>query len=103
MDYIEYTVKVWSNGDKCWYLNGKYHREDGPAFECANGTKEWRLNGNLHREDGPAVEYANGDKSWYLNGKRLTESEHAAATKPVKELTVAEIEALLGYAVKVVK
>ena len=28
---IEYTVKVYANGDKSWYLNGKRHREDGPA------------------------------------------------------------------------
>ena len=30
---IEYTVKVYDNGDKEWYLNGKLHREDGPAIE----------------------------------------------------------------------
>ena len=34
-----------SYGDKLWYLNGKRHREDGPAVECANGYKEWYLNG----------------------------------------------------------
>ena len=42
---IEYTVKVWANGDKYWYLNGKLHREDGPAVEYANGSKFWYLNG----------------------------------------------------------
>ena len=51
---IEYTVKVWDNGNKSWYLNGKLHREDGPAREWANGDKVWYLNGKLHREDGPA-------------------------------------------------
>ena len=25
------------------YLNGKLHREDGPAVIYANGTKEWWL------------------------------------------------------------
>ena len=55
-------------GDKCWFLNGKIHREDGPAFEWSDGDKEWYLNGKLHREDGPAIERANGDKWWYLNG-----------------------------------
>ena len=30
---IEYTVKVWDNGNKFWYLNDKLHREDGPAME----------------------------------------------------------------------
>ena len=57
------------NGHKEWYLNGKRHREDGPAVELANGHKEWRLNGDLHREDGPAVERASGRKMWWLNGE----------------------------------
>jgi hypothetical protein len=56
----------YSNGDKVWYLNGKCHREDGPAIERASGTKEWLLNGKLHREDGPAIEKANGHKEWFL-------------------------------------
>jgi hypothetical protein len=41
----------------------------------ANGTKRWRIDGKLHREDGPAVEYADGTKRWYLNGNQLTEQE----------------------------
>ena len=53
-----------------WYLNDKYHREDGPAIEYADGDRVWYLNGKLHREDGPAVEWADGTKEWYLNGKR---------------------------------
>jgi hypothetical protein len=64
-------VKVNTNGSKVWYLNGKLHREDGPAYEGANGTKYWYLNDKLHREDGPAIEDANGNKRWYLNGKRI--------------------------------
>ena len=59
-----------------------------------NGTKAWY---------GPAVEYANGDKDWYLNDIWMTEEEHQSATNPAKELTVAEIEKLLGHKVKVVK
>ena len=58
-----------SNGDKCWYLNGKKHREDGPAIEYVYGSKLWYLNGKWHREDGPAIEYADGYKAWFLNGK----------------------------------
>jgi hypothetical protein len=123
---IEYTVKVYDNGDSFWYLNGKLHREDGPAVECTDGTREWYLNGkchridgpaceystggrywylngDLHREDGPACEYANGNREWYLNGEEYTEEEFLKKTVTVKELTVAEIESLLGYAVKVVK
>ena len=64
-------VKVSSDGDKHWYLNGKLHREDGPAVELTNGAKFWYLNGKRHREDGPAVEYADGTKSWFLNDKLI--------------------------------
>ena len=78
---IEYNVKVGSNGHKVWYLNGKYHREDGPAIELASGSKVWYLNGKRHREDGPAVELADGTKCWFLNGKRLTEKEHQEQTQ----------------------
>ena len=63
----------YANGNKYWYLNGKYHREYGPAVEKSNGDKEWYLNGELHREGGPAVEYASGDKYWYLNGEHHRE------------------------------
>ena len=52
---IKYEVRVYSNGDKSWYLNGK-----------------------LHREDGPAVEHADGYKAWYLENVEYTESEHKA-------------------------
>ena len=61
--------KTNANGDKEWWLNGKRHREDGPAVEWDNGNKEWWLNGELHREDGPAFDYVDGDKAWWLNGK----------------------------------
>ena len=79
------TVKVWANGDKSWYLNGK-----------------------LHREDGPAIEYADGHKSWYLNDKEVTEEEHKRMTSPVVEMTfvemtMEEINKALGKQVKVVE
>ena len=38
-----------------YYLNGKFHRENGPAVEREDGTSMWYLNGKLHREDGPAA------------------------------------------------
>ena len=64
-----YTVEVEENGTRKWYLNGRLHREGGPAIEYANGTRGWYLNGKLHREDGPAKEYVDGTKCYYLNGK----------------------------------
>jgi len=39
------------------------------------GTKCWFLDGKLHREDGPAVDYISGYKYWYLNGIEVTEEE----------------------------
>ena len=77
---IKYTVKVYPDGTKYWYLNDKLHREDGPACEYVNGDKSWYLNGKYHREDGPAIEGSDGSKHWYLNGKSLTEQEHKKAT-----------------------
>jgi len=74
---IEYAVKVLANGTKCWYLDGKRHREDGPA-----------------------IEWADGDKSWYLNGKMVTEEK---VMNPVEEMTMEEICKALGKNVKVIK
>jgi len=74
---IEYTVKV-----------------------LVNGTKFWRLNGKYHREDGPALEYANGAKFWYLNGEEVTEED---VMNPVEEMTMEEICKALGKNVKVIK
>jgi hypothetical protein len=61
----------YTNDVKTWWLNGKRHREDGPAIEYADGTKYWYINDHPHREDGPTIEAANGEKYWYLNGKQI--------------------------------
>jgi len=103
MSYKGYMVTVNTDGTKEWFLNGKRHREDGPACEYASGNKHWYLNGERHREDGPAIEYASGNKFWYLNGKEYSEKEFKKKTSPVKEYTVAELEKLLGHPVKIVK
>ena len=63
------TYEVDEKGVKRWKLNGKLHREEGPAVECPDGTQYWYLNGVLHREGGPAIERPNGTRVWYLNGK----------------------------------
>jgi len=73
-------VKVYDDGAKDWWLNGKLHREDGPAIECANGYKQWRLNG---------IQY--------------TEQRFNAKMKPVKEYTIKDLEVLIGHTIKIVK
>jgi len=68
------TVKTTTtDGDQEWWINGKRHREDGPAIIYAIGDQRWYINGRLHRENEPAIIYANGTQSWYLNGKRHRE------------------------------
>ena len=61
------VMTIDEHGTKRWYINGKLHREDGPAVEWTDGEKQWFINGKFHREDGPAVEYS-GTKQWYKNG-----------------------------------
>ena len=39
----------------------------------AYGTKSWYIQGKLHREDGPAIEYANGTKGWFINGEEYSD------------------------------
>jgi hypothetical protein len=55
-----------------WFLNGRLHRIDGPAFtRWSDGQKtleEWRVNGRLHRIGGPAAtEWSDGQTCafWY--------------------------------------
>ena len=71
----------YSNGDKYWYINGLRHRNNGPAVEYANGTKEWYINGVLN---GPAIEYSNGNKEWWINDKQYSEQEFNRIINPPK-------------------
>jgi hypothetical protein len=102
-NYIKYEVEVYNNGDKYWFLNGKLHREDGPAVEYSDGCASWYLNNKLHREDGPAIDHSNGDTYWWLNGEHLTEEEFNERMATTVEMTMAQINEALGKNVKVVK
>ena len=70
-------------------MNGKRHREDGPAVIWANGTKSWYMNGKQHREDGPAIERADGSKSWWLNDVQVDPLVHM--------LMIAELQSVDSY------
>ena len=72
-------VGIWQNVKIHW-LDGQYHRnlkERGPAIEYLDGFKSWYVEGKLHREDGPAIIRAS---SWYLNGKKI-KSSHPKSKK----------------------
>jgi antitoxin component YwqK of YwqJK toxin-antitoxin module len=78
------TETFYPNGNvrfQSWYLNGKGHNEEGPAwiryYEDGNVCYQtWYLNEKLHNEEGPAhtAYYKNGktkNRQWFLNNKQL--------------------------------
>jgi hypothetical protein len=72
------------NGDERWYLNGKYHRDGGPAItlHLKNGVQTyWIKHGLYHREGGPAITFHNGDTAWYYEGKRHRQDGPAVVSK----------------------
>ncbi len=42
---------VYTNGDVCYFKNGKMHREDGPAIEWKDGDIDWRYYGISARSE----------------------------------------------------
>jgi hypothetical protein len=78
-------------GTKEWFLDGKRHREDGPAIECADGAKFWYRNGKPHREDGPAVEVAEWSREWWFNGTKLYVNTLKEFRKQIKLMEIQEV------------
>ena len=63
------------------------HRVDGPAIEWADGDKSWYLNGKYHRVDGPAIEWEKSSvRHWYLNGECYIEEQFNKVLKEAKEM-----------------
>jgi hypothetical protein len=74
-------------GTRIYYLNDRFHRENGPAIEYISGSKEYWIHGQLHREDGPAAEFSSGIKWYFLNNQRFdTEQDHSKEIKRRKSL-----------------
>ena len=78
-DYPETGHFINMAGNEVYFLNGKYHREDGPAFIDKHGKREWLINDNMHRVDGPAVQRADGTVEWYYNNKRYGFEDYVEA------------------------
>ena len=52
MQILKRRCIVLENEDgKCWIVDGKLHREDGPAIECTNGNKAWFLKGKQYSKE----------------------------------------------------
>ena len=73
---IKYQVIVDQRCTK-WTLNGKFHREDGPAVEGADGTREWYNRAVKFSEE----EFNRQNKAF--NAKKLHEVR-SAYDRPVK-------------------
>jgi hypothetical protein len=58
---------VDSDGNQCWFRDGKKHRDDGPAEIWADGSQLWFRDGKLHRDDGPTIIRPDGTQVWYRN------------------------------------
>jgi len=78
---------VNGRGTKCYYVNNKLHREDGPAIEWVNGEKQWIINGHLlHREDGPAILMPDGREYFFLNNIEYSKEDYWQEIKKRKSL-----------------
>ena len=62
-----------------YVVNGKLHREDGPAFENIFGYKEWHINGKRHRLDGPAIKSKIYEHYWIENKSYSSKEEFELA------------------------
>ena len=62
------TCEIDAYGNKRWYVDGKIHREDGPAIILHTGTEIWCFDGEYHRLDGPAYIWVNSTPEWWFNG-----------------------------------
>lgn len=59
---------------KYWFIDNKFHRDDGPALENnKSGSKSWFIENELHRDDGPALIVPDEEPLYYLHGKRITD------------------------------
>lgn len=58
-----------------WLVDGKLHRDNGPALSGTDGTEEWYQHGELHRIGGPALIHPNNYQAWYENGIRIREEQ----------------------------
>jgi hypothetical protein len=85
-------IAEYPNKDKCWYKEGSFHRDDGPAVEFQNGTKSWYKEGKLHRLDGAAIEFNNGAKEWWIEGINYSEKDFNKKIEELKSKKTMEIK-----------
>ena len=123
LNYDDHKKEYYSSGNlkqEVYYLQGRYHRIDGPAIVSYYPSGEvkyeqYRVKGSLHRLDGPAfIRYSESglprSEAYYVNGHYINQRIHAlrcwtsARTITKYILTNKDIGiALLNYAIKLNK
>ena len=48
------------------------------------GTKYWYLNDKFHREDGPAIEWSSGYQEWYFHGEKINCKDNQEFLRMIK-------------------
>ena len=67
---------IHSSGTKMWFVNGKKHRYNGPAFVSSLG-EIWYNNDMIHRLTGPAeINYELQIKLYYINNEIYTKTNY---------------------------
>jgi hypothetical protein len=67
-------TRVNVDGSMEWTVNGKRHRENGPAIVRPNGAREYWLNGHMHRVEAPAYFGPYGATRWMIKSVDITEA-----------------------------
>lgn len=74
-------VATYPDGIKCWIVDGKYHRTDGPAVLSGDGKEYyWYKYNMLHRIGGPAGVKGNVEK-YFIDGNEYTPHEYWSTLK----------------------
>ena len=101
--------KVFDDGDECYFdENGYWHRPNNkPAYISSSGYTEYWVHGKLHRTDGPAFIYPDGREYFFLDHIRYTKEDYwkeiERRNSPITEMTMEEVCAALGRTIKIVK
>ena len=77
----EFTQAEWQKS----YESHLAHREDGPAY-VTNTAEAWYIDGKLHRLDGPAYRIKSTEPSWYIDGEEFSFEEHYQLIQEVKDM-----------------
>lgn len=66
-----FTGQELYDNAEIWYLDGMYHRLDGPAYSDNTGFAAWWVHGRRHRTDGPALITGDGRVEYYINDEEI--------------------------------